>query len=106
MRKVLLVNSNTESAPYPVSPIGICMIATELKNAGYEVKLFDGLWNIHSMNKQINESSLASLLNNFQPDVIGVSIRNIDDMVMENSKQVQASTSLGRRQQRYKPISK
>ena len=83
MKKILLVNSNTEGAPYPVSPLGLCMVATAAEKAGYSVKLFDGLWNVNADEKQNNQKSLTNVLNKFQPDVIGVSIRNIDDMVME-----------------------
>lgn len=86
MKKILLVNSNTENTPYPVSPIGLCMVASSLEAAAYDVKLFDGLWNqTHTKENQIN-NLLTDTLNEFQPDVIGVSIRNIDDMVMEQPK--------------------
>ncbi|PLW96318.1 MAG: hypothetical protein C0591_09030 [Marinilabiliales bacterium] len=83
MKKILLVNSNTENAPYPVSPLGLCILATALKNAAYEVKIFDGLWKQANSNRQF---SLAKELINFQPDVIGVSIRNVDDMIIEQSR--------------------
>jgi radical SAM superfamily enzyme YgiQ (UPF0313 family) len=86
MKKILLVNSNTESAPYPVSPLGICMLATALKNADYEVRIFDGLWNQANSNPQHRTISLTHELNDFQPDVIGVSIRNIDDLIMKQSR--------------------
>ncbi|MEE4259874.1 MAG: radical SAM protein [Bacteroidales bacterium] len=86
MKKILLVNSNTESAPYPVSPLGICMLATALKNAAYEVRIFDGLWNHANSNPQHRTISLTHELNDFQPDVIGVSIRNIDDLIMKQSR--------------------
>lgn len=81
MKKVLLVNSNTESAPYPVAPLGLCMVATALQKAGFEVKIYDGLWI-----RDITESkSLTAVLHDFQPEVIGVSVRNIDDVIMEKS---------------------
>ena len=86
MKKILLVNSNTESAPYPVSPLGLCMIATALKKAEYEVRLFDGLWQNKGEDEAGIPISLTDVLNSFQPDVIGVSVRNIDDQIMEYSK--------------------
>ncbi|MCB2208704.1 MAG: radical SAM protein [Bacteroidetes bacterium] len=86
MKKILLVNSNTESAPYPVSPLGLCMLATALKNTAYEVKIFDGLWNHVNSGPQNQTISLVHVLKDFQPDVIGVSIRNIDDLIMEQSR--------------------
>jgi len=85
MKKILLVNSNTESAPYPVSPLGLCMVATAAEKSGFNVKLFDRLLDKKFAEDQNNSNSLTGVLNNFQPDVIGVSIRNIDDMVMEKT---------------------
>ena len=85
MKKILLVNSNTEGAPYPVSPLGLCMVATAAGKAGYEVKVFDGLWDKKYREEPENPDTLTNVLNDFQPDVIGVSIRNIDDVVMELS---------------------
>lgn len=85
MKRILLVNSNTESSPYPVSPLGLCMLATALNDAGYEVQLFDGLWNKESFNSPFKTDSLSSVLNDFKPDYIGVSVRNIDDVIMEDS---------------------
>jgi len=81
MKKILLVNSNTESAPYPVAPLGLCMVATALEKAGFEVKIFDGLWS----QDKVKNMSLSAVLHDFQPEVIGVSVRNIDDVTMENS---------------------
>jgi radical SAM superfamily enzyme YgiQ (UPF0313 family) len=85
MKKILLVNSNTEGSPYPVSPLGLCMVATAAETAGYEVKVFDGLWDNKKPEEQESSPSLTDVLHDFQPDVIGVSIRNIDDIVMEQS---------------------
>jgi len=86
MKKILLVNSNTEGTPYPVSPLGLCMVATAVEKSGYDVKQFDGLWDQKFTENQNNSNSLTNVLHAFQPDVIGVSIRNIDDMVMEKSR--------------------
>lgn len=85
MKRILLVNSNTESAPYPVSPLGLCLVASEAEKAGYEVKMFDGLWDNRFIRKQTDHHLLSNVLNTFKPDIIGVSIRNIDDVVMDKS---------------------
>lgn len=83
--KILLINANTENTPYPVSPIGLSMVATAVQNAGYEVKMLDGFWN-EEFKASLTTSPVSEIISAFQPDVIGLSIRNIDDMVMEKPR--------------------
>ena len=71
MKKVLLVNTNQETNPYPVPPLGLCLVAGVLSGE-YEVRLFDGTFT--------GTSGLAETLEAFKPDYVGVTIRNIDDM--------------------------
>ena len=61
------------------------MVATEAEKAGFQVKMFDGLWDKPFVSNTNNDTRLLDVLNDFQPDIIGVSIRNIDDVVMEHS---------------------
>ncbi|MFH0864650.1 MAG: radical SAM protein [Bacteroidota bacterium] len=75
MKKVLLVNTNTETNPYPVPPLGICLLAQSIKHR-YQVHVYDGVFD--------EGKKLSSVIQQFNPDYIGISIRNIDDMVMEN----------------------
>ncbi len=74
MKKLLLVNTNTEKFPYPVPPIGLGMLATALHDL-FEVKIYDGVFD--------EGENLVNITREFQPDYIGLSIRNIDDMVLE-----------------------
>jgi radical SAM superfamily enzyme YgiQ (UPF0313 family) len=74
MRRVLLVNTNIERAPYPVPPLGLCLLATALRDR-YDVKIYDGVFD--------EGRSLVELVRQFNPDFIGFSIRNIDDVVMD-----------------------
>jgi radical SAM superfamily enzyme YgiQ (UPF0313 family) len=74
MKKVLLINTNTEHSPYPVPPVGICLLATRLEKT-YEVRVFDGAFE--------DTSRLVDVVTTFQPDYIGFSIRNIDDIVAD-----------------------
>ncbi len=76
MKKILLVNTNTEKAPYPVPPLGLCMLATRLEDQ-YQVKIYDGVFD--------EGRKLVSEVLQFQPDFIGFSIRNIDDTVEERT---------------------
>ncbi len=72
MERVLLVNTNIEKGPYPVPPVGLCMLASALEDR-YEVKVYDGVFD--------EGRSLPGLVKEFQPAVVGFGIRNIDDVV-------------------------
>ena len=76
MKKVLLVNTNTEKNPYPVPPIGLGLLAATLEDRA-EVRVFDGMFR--------GQDDLRTEIRAFQPDYIGLGIRNIDDVVMENT---------------------
>lgn len=74
MKKVLLVNVNTEKAPYPVPPIGLCIVAQSIEGL-YEVEVYDGMFD--------EGRNLEAHVARFQPDFIGCSIRNIDSMSIQ-----------------------
>lgn len=69
-KRVLLVNANVCKAPYPVPPLGLCLIAESIVKC-YNVKVYDAAFG--SAVELINE------IRSFSPDYIGVGIRNIDD---------------------------
>jgi radical SAM superfamily enzyme YgiQ (UPF0313 family) len=71
MKKILLVNTNTEVKPYPVPPLGLCLIASVLAEE-YEVFIYDSVID--------RGKSLPAAVMDFRPDYVGLSIRNIDDM--------------------------
>jgi hypothetical protein len=73
MNRVLLINTNIEKNPYPVPPLGICLLASVLQK-NYEVFTYDGAFD--------EGKGLASFVKDFKPDYIGITIRNIDDMDM------------------------
>jgi radical SAM superfamily enzyme YgiQ (UPF0313 family) len=77
MKKVLLINSNTEILPYPVAPLGIALVASSL-NGKYEVKVFDFGFE--------TTQSLIEVIKKYIPDFIGISIRNIDNVTMRSCK--------------------
>lgn len=74
MAKVLLINSNRFKHPWPVMPFGLCCIATILESTGVHDVFFLDLCFSTNCEKEIEEA-----VKNFVPDVIGISIRNIDD---------------------------
>ncbi len=59
MTKVLLVNTNIEKNPYPIPPLGICLLAGYLK-PHFEVKIYDGVFD--------EGRSLKVLVEKFHPD--------------------------------------
>jgi len=74
MAKVLLINSNRFKHPWPVIPFGLCYIATSLEsNGNHRVSLLDLCFSTDC------ERDIRNSVRNFAPDVIGISIRNIDD---------------------------
>lgn len=72
--KIFLISANVATSPYPVYPIGVSMIAGALKNAGHEVELFDFLQQGCSL-ERLKEAVRAAA-----PGLVGVSIRNIDNV--------------------------
>ena len=63
--KVLIISSNT----LPAAPTGPIYVAGAARQAGHEVQIFERLFATNL------EAELPSVLNDFQPDVVGVSIR-------------------------------
>ena len=74
MAKVLLINSNRFKHPWPVIPFGLCYIATVLEFIENHDVFFLDLCFSSDCQKDIQ-----STIQSFKPEVIGVSIRNIDD---------------------------
>jgi lipid biosynthesis B12-binding/radical SAM protein len=78
--KIFLISSNIASTPYSVYPLGLSMIAASLKNAGHCVQQFDFL----ASNRSIE--TLTGAIKEFQPEIIGISIRNIDNVNLLNEQ--------------------
>ena len=68
-----MVSSNTAVSPYPVYPLGAAMVSAALSAAGHDVRQFDFLSHGASLD------ALAGEMEAFAPDLVGVSIRNIDN---------------------------
>jgi len=78
--KILLISSNIANTPYSVYPLGLSMVATSLDQAGHQVRQFDFLASGRSM------ATLLSQVKEFAPQVIGISIRNIDNVNLLNEQ--------------------
>ncbi|HSO17861.1 MAG TPA: cobalamin-dependent protein, partial [Desulfosarcina sp.] len=71
--KVLLISANTEKINMAVLPVGMAFVAKAAEDAGHEVS------QINLMAEPEALKSLASRIRMIQPDIIGISVRNIDD---------------------------
>ncbi|QTA80804.1 Cobalamin-binding radical SAM protein [Desulfonema limicola] len=69
--KVLLISTNTLTVPYPVYPLGLDYVAHAVSDF-HQVKIAD-------MNQAGSCKSLGDLIDEFSPDIIGLSLRNIDN---------------------------
>jgi radical SAM superfamily enzyme YgiQ (UPF0313 family) len=69
--KVLLVSANTLREPYPVYPLGLDYVAGAIAE-NHHVQIVD-------MNSLGGHDSLATVIKEFSPDAIGLSLRNIDN---------------------------
>ena len=78
--RVLLISANTESINMPIIPVGLGAVAASTRNAGHEVKLVDlmQVGDTHAIIKATTEA--------LRPDVIGISVRNIDDQNMKEAQ--------------------
>lgn len=72
--RILLSSANFCNSPYVVYPLGIGVLASALSQAGHEVCQFDPL----SLGDY--QAQARALLQDFRPELIGVSIRNLDDI--------------------------
>ncbi len=69
--KVLLISANTLTEPYPVYPLGLDYVAKAIAQ-NHKVKISD-------LNDLKDFDSIKEVIRKFLPDIIGISIRNIDN---------------------------
>jgi radical SAM superfamily enzyme YgiQ (UPF0313 family) len=74
--KVLLVATNRMLTPFPVYPIGVDYVATALRDR-HEVRVLD-------LACDGAEAALLALCRDFCPEVVGLSIRNVDSAETSN----------------------
>ncbi len=72
--KVLLLSINRCESPCPVFPLGLACLDAVLRPAGYETRWLD---------LQADTQSVQDVAASFQPDFVGISLRNIDDVVIK-----------------------
>ena len=78
--RVLLISANSERSIMPVPPVGLLCVAQAARDAGHETKVID------LMAEEDPSGRLAGAVERFHPDVLGLSVRNIDDQDMRNPR--------------------
>lgn len=78
--RVLLISANVTISPYPLYPLGVSMVAAALVKAGHTVQQSDFLQQNSSLD------AIGSVVELFKPDLVGISIRNIDNVNLLNEK--------------------
>ena len=72
--KILLISVNRERMPFPVFPLGLAYIAEGLRDEGHPMDVMDLCFS------QDVPVDLKSTLHRFQPGLIGISLRNLDNL--------------------------
>ncbi len=75
--RILLISANRCVAPEPVFPLGLTHLQAALRDAGHECLWVDLL---------ASTTPLEEVVKNFQPQMAGISIRNIDDVVIRQQE--------------------
>jgi len=78
---ILIICTNTYQSPVPVMPIGACMVAEALERSGHNISFLDLMF--------VRNPALAleSIIDETNPEVVGLSIRNIDNNEMQHPKE-------------------
>ena len=74
--RVLLISANTETINMPTLPLGLACVAAATRNAGNDVAL------LNLMFEGDPKLGIRNFIEDFRPNVIGISVRNIDDQNM------------------------
>jgi radical SAM superfamily enzyme YgiQ (UPF0313 family) len=76
--RVLLISGNTEEINMPTLPLGLACVAASTRKAGHEVTYLDLLAKVDA------QAVIKKTMQGLRPDVVGISVRNIDDQKMAN----------------------
>ena len=77
--RILLISVNRERMPFPVFPLGLAYIAGALKEGSHQIEVMDLCFS------QEVSVDLQNVLHRFRPDLIGVSLRNLDNLTYPTS---------------------
>jgi len=74
--KILLISANRCTTPEPVFPLGLAYLSAALRQSGHQVIWLDPLCADH----------LEEVLEESTPDLVGISLRNIDDVLIRRQE--------------------
>lgn len=77
--RILLVSVNRETAPFPVAPLGLAYVAEVARREGHQVLIVDLCFSRDSV------SEVREAVRRFSPALVGISIRNIDNLTYPGS---------------------
>jgi radical SAM superfamily enzyme YgiQ (UPF0313 family) len=93
--RILLISLNRCRMPDPVFPLGLAHLNAALRQAGHETCWFDC---------NLESGQLEQTLEDYRPDFVGISLRNIDDVVIRTREtffnSLNAVTAIIRRRSR------
>ncbi|MBA4393689.1 MAG: B12-binding domain-containing radical SAM protein, partial [Desulfobacca sp.] len=78
--RVLLISPNREEINMRTLPLGLACVAAATKKEGHEVALVD------LMETENPSGTVQGIVEEFRPEAIGISVRNIDDQKMSSSR--------------------
>ena len=78
--RVLFISANTERINILPLPLGLNCVAVATRYAGHDVELVD------LMIEENTQPVIKEAIEGFYPDIVGISVRNIDDQEMENPR--------------------
>jgi len=76
--RVLFISANTEQINILPIPLGLNCVAVAARSAGHDIKVVD----LMNGRKEAVEEAVAE----FKPEIIGISVRNIDDQNMDSPR--------------------
>lgn len=71
--RVLMISANTEQVSIPVLPLGLACVSAAVEHSGHDIRV------VNLMEPRHVDRLLVPAIEAFVPDVIGISVRNIDD---------------------------
>jgi radical SAM superfamily enzyme YgiQ (UPF0313 family) len=78
--RVLLISANTERTNILPLPLGLALVAAAGRRAGHDAILLDLMF------EKDTPAAIRDCIQEFHPEVIGISVRNIDDQNMAGPK--------------------